>query len=219
MDLKTKISSLSDIEKKTLLCLSKEQKNIKEISEKANLNVDSIRRAVNWLSQKEFAKIIETKTKKNLLTTEGQKALEKGLPEKRMLVALSEKEEMSFQELEEKAELEKQEFNIALGLNKRKAFVVILKKEKPVIQLTEVAKEFIGKETLEEKTLIEISENREIENQEIVKQLISRGLVEEKELSIRQISITPEGKNAIESKEFSSERSYNIHEAVPELFI
>jgi len=219
MDLKTKVSSLSEIERKTLLCLSEEQKNIKDLSEKAKLNIDSIRRAVNWLSQKEFAKITETKIKKNILTVEGQNALEKGLPEKRMLQALSKKQEMSFQELEKKAELKKQEFNIALGLNKRKAFVVILKKEKPVIQLTEVAKEFIKEEIIEETVLKKISKNEKIENEEIIKQLISRGLIEEKEVVQRKINITIEGTKAIASKEFSSKRNYNIHEAVPELFI
>jgi len=214
MDPKAKIQSLSDIEKKTLKALSKEEKEVSGISEKAGINIDSTRRAVNWLEQKGFAKVTETKTTQNNLTAEGRKALEKGLPEQRMLEVLSE-QGTSFDDTMKKAKLSQQEFNVALGLNKRKNFVIISKKEKPMLELTGISKGF---ESEEQRELGKISQG-ETADPKISKELVSRGLVEEKEEITRKVSITNDGNSALSSKEFSEERSYNIHEKVPELFI
>jgi len=229
MDLKTKVSSLSEIERKTLLCLSGEQKNIKELSEKANLNIDSARRAVAWLEQKGFAKVNSVKIIKAGLTKEGQNALQNGLPEQRMLDVLSE-QGMNFDDVMKKAKLTRQEFNVALGLNKRKNFVIISKKEKPMLELTGISKGFKSEEEKELKKISKGVKNETVtpdpltitatlNTPDIKISLASRGLVEEKEVVQRKISITIEGKKAIASKEFSSKRNYNIHEAVPELFI
>jgi len=114
-----------------------------------------------------------------------------------------------------KAKLSKQEFNVALGLNKRKNFVIISKKEKPILELTGISKGF---ENEEKKELEKISKGEKADSK-IIKELVSRGLVEEKEEIIRKTSITKEGSSVLSSKEFSEERSYNIHEKVPELFI
>ncbi|MFH1391736.1 MAG: phenylalanine--tRNA ligase subunit alpha [Candidatus Diapherotrites archaeon] len=214
MDLKAKIRSLSDIEKKCLKVLSQKEKEISEISKEANINIDSVRRAVNWLNEKGFAKITHIKTIKAGLTKEGKNALENGLPEQKMLDVLSE-EGMSFDDAMKKANLSQQEFNVALGLNKRKNFVIISKKEKPMLELTGISKGF---ENEEKKELEKISQG-ETPDSKISKELIARGLIEEKEEIIRKISITKEGSSALSSKEFSEERNYNIHEKVPELFI
>ncbi|HZX19815.1 MAG TPA: hypothetical protein VFF13_02275, partial [archaeon] len=79
------ISSLSDIEKKTLKALTREPQTPEEITKKSELNIDSVRRAVNWLAQKKLAQTNSIGTKKLTLTKEGEKALEIGLPEIRML--------------------------------------------------------------------------------------------------------------------------------------
>tara|TARA_Y100000310_G_scaffold345859_1_gene471624 strand:+ start:17574 stop:19016 length:1443 start_codon:yes stop_codon:yes gene_type:complete len=214
MDLKAKIRSLSDIEKKTLKVLSREEKEISEISKESGLNIDSARRAVAWLEQKGFAKVDPVKTIKAGLTKEGKNALSQGLPEQRMLDVLSEKG-MNFDDTMKKAKLSHQEFNVALGLNKRKNFVIISKKEKPMLELTGISKGF---ESEEQKELEKISSGEKPDSK-ISKELASRGLIEEKEEITRKVSITKEGSSAISSKEFSKERSYNIHEKVPELFI
>jgi len=218
MDLTEKIKSLSEIEKKTLKVLSKDYKKLEEIRKEARINIDSVRRAVNWLSQKGLAKIDESSSKIHSLTSEGKKALEKGLPERRMLRFLEEKGSADLSDsvkLQKQLEMTSQEFNIALGLNKRKQFVAIIKK----LELTEVGKEYLKDETSEEKTLKEVSQGKKPSDEKALKETIMRGLVNEKIGTVRNVSITIEGDLALKSKEFSQARSYNIHEKVPELFI
>ena len=214
----SKIASLSDIEKELLKVLSEKEQTVEELSELAEINPDSVRRASAWLSDKEFAKINETKTTKLVLSEEGKKAIEKGLPERRLLNVIAEKGKLSFSEAEKEAELSKQEFNVALGLNKRKAFIIILKENQPMIEITEVAKEFLDKKSDEENAIEEIKEKGKT-NPEFAKSLIQRGLCEEKEDTERKIIITKEGKDAINSEDFSKERAYNVTDPVPPMYI
>ncbi|MCH7902407.1 phenylalanine--tRNA ligase subunit alpha, partial [archaeon] len=134
------------------------------------------------------------------------------------LDALSETGSASFTEIQKLAFLNQQEFNVALGLNKRNAFVIILKEKQPMLELTEVGKEFLGKESEEQIALKEINSGK-VPSEAIAKQLSSRGLVELKEILDWKVSITGDGEKAIASKEFSKERTYNINDPVPELFI
>ncbi|PIN85428.1 MAG: phenylalanine--tRNA ligase subunit alpha [Candidatus Diapherotrites archaeon CG11_big_fil_rev_8_21_14_0_20_37_9] len=218
MNINTKIASLSDIEKSALKVLSKEPMTAEAIAEKAGMNTDSARRAINWLAEKGFATINEKSNKKLILSEEGKKALKNGLPETRMITVLSEKGKTTFSEIE-KNRFTKQEFNIALGINKRKAFVVIIKEAQPMLELTEVAKEFTGKPDENEIALKEISEKGKTENMEATKTLIERGIVTEKEEKERFVYINDDGDNARSSSEFSTERKYNIFDPVPELSI
>ncbi len=207
MDLKAVVGALSEIERKTLAELSAKESPLEEVSRVSGLNIDSVRRAVNWLEQKGLAKVSEQKTKKLVLTEEGKKAQKEGLPEERMLKALPEGEGIYFQDLQKQAGLSQQEFNVALGINKRKNFVLPVKETgsgKIKLQLTEVGKEALGKKSL----AFEISP-----------ELVGRGLAGEKEEVERKVAITADGEKALALKEFSAERAYNISDPVPELFI
>ncbi len=219
MDGRALASSLSEIERKTLLALSGEQKNFEAVAKQAGIGIDSVRRAASWLSQKGLALVSEAKTKKFALTGEGEKALAEGLPEKRMLEALSAKGKLGFREMQALTGLSQQEFNVALGMNKRSAFVIIAKDKEPMLELTEAGKEFLSKESAEEKCLKEISFGLAGEkNRKILEELLQRGLCEEKEQTERKISITPQGEEARSLKEFSGTRAYNILDPVPEIF-
>ena len=170
MDLKAVVGALSEIERKTLAELSAKESPLEEVSRVSGLNIDSVRRAVNWLEQKGLAQIYQTKTTKPELTEEGKNALNKGLPEVRMLNALLKKELMSFDEIMKEEGFWEKEFNVALGLNKRKAYVLIAKKDKPMVQLTGVSKDF---ESEEQKAIEQIAEGQKPKN-ENEKLLISK---------------------------------------------
>jgi phenylalanyl-tRNA synthetase alpha chain len=218
--LKDIVVQLSEIERKTLATLNNKGKSEKEIAKEANINTDSARRAINWLAQKKLAQINEKKIKKTIITKEGQKALEEGLPETKMLKTLENYKELTFKELMKKANLTEQEFSVALGINKKKAFIIICKEgNETKIKTTEVAKEFSTKKTEEEKCLQEIATTEKTNDMETLKQLCARGLAEEKEEIERQATITQKGEEALKMKEFYEERKYNIQDPVPELFI
>src|SRR3989344_2209984 len=146
MDLKAVAGSLSEIEKKTLAALTAQMKSPEQVASAAGIPIDSVRRALSWLSEKSLAEISENKTEKLVLTAEGKKALETGMPEKRLLRALAKKEKMAFSEAGKEAGLTQQEFSAALGANKRGAFIVIVKEEAPKIMITEAGKEFMNRQ-------------------------------------------------------------------------
>ncbi|HLC92917.1 MAG TPA: phenylalanine--tRNA ligase subunit alpha [archaeon] len=218
MDLKAIAAALSDIEKKTLRALTKEPASLEEVSSRAGIGIDSVRRASSWLSEKGLAKTDENKTKKLVLTSAGKDALDRGLPEKRLLQKLSEKGALDFLSAKEQTGLGEQEFNAALGVNKRKAFIAILRSQPPKIEITEVGKEFLPQKTPEEKALLEISKSGKADAS-LAKELITRGLAEEKEESAWKMSATKEGENVLELKEFSAQRAYNIEDPVPKIHI
>ncbi len=219
MDLKAKTASLSEIERKTLKALTSELLPLEEISRKTNQNIDAVRRAANWLQEKEFALTTPIKRKKLTLTATGKHALENGLPEDKMIEVLLQNESMSFDELRKKGNFTEQEFNIALGLNRKNAFIVIIKNDQPKILLTEVAKEFLGKENVKKKILLQVSREEKLPRNDLLKQLIVRGLISEIEVGEWSSKITPEGEKALSLKEFSGPREFNIQDPVPKIFI
>lgn len=216
MSLKETVLSLSEIEKKALAALTKAPKHEHEIAQEVGINIDSARRAGAWLVQKGLANSHESKSKKITLTEQGRKYLESGLPEKRMLHALAGKE-MTFKELQQSAALSPQEFSYALGTNKKKAFIAIIRKgDENYASATGVAAEFADKT---ESVLAELGKKGTTHEKEILSGLISRGLAGEKEITDRKLSITKDGEAALEMKEFGAKRNYNVSEPVPEIYI
>lgn len=219
MDAKT-VRELSEIERKTLAFLTYESASEAEIAQKSGLNIDAVRRAANWLSEKGLAAVSGTRTKKPIVTRQGKEYADKGLPEQRMLSALEDGKSLTFSALTGIASLNQQEFSIALGSNKRKNFVAIVKDGNEArAVITEAGKEFSGKEIPEQATLRKLANGLEVHDEETIKSFIPRGIIEEKEESERKISITAAGKSALGSGEFSKQRAYNIQDPVPEIFV
>ncbi len=215
--LKQKVSELSEIERKLLSIVEKEKNySFEELIQTTSINPDSVRRATAWLMQKGFFKGIEKKETKLELTSKGQNALNKGLPEKRMLSVLKEKNKMSFSQIQKKANLEKNEFNAALGLNKKNAFIIIIKEKEPMIELTTVGEEFAEQKNDAEKILREIQQKGKSEN---FSELLKRGLIEEIEKIKINVSLTQEGIEAKKLLTNFKQRSFVLDEAVKDLHI
>ncbi|MDD5163075.1 MAG: phenylalanine--tRNA ligase subunit alpha [Candidatus ainarchaeum sp.] len=218
MDLKAIAASLSEIEKKALKAIGSEESfSFEEIAGKSGLQIDSVRRAMGWLAEKKLVEISEEKKFEKRLTEKGKIYLEKGMPEEVFLDCLEKIGGTSdFEELQKKTFLPKEEFGFALGFNRKKNFVVILKGEKPRIQLTGLSKELppeSGKELLEK-----IEEKKLLEREKFL-ELRERGIVEEIEKTARKARINEQGKKALEAIGSAKERAYNIQGAVPEIFI
>ncbi len=209
------VKQLSDIERQLIIDLNGSPKSFEQISKSAGINIDSVRRAAAWLSEKAYAKIIEQKSQKYFLTIAGKKALEKGMPEEVLLKKLEEfGGKASFKKLQESCGLDQKEFTIALGINKRNAFIIISQGE---ISETGVAKEN-KKENLQE-ILRKISEDEKV-NAIVIKDLIERGLIERKDFVNREIILNEKG---FEAKKILSKnkisRVYNVEAPVPKIFM
>lgn len=227
MDVRETAASLSAIEISTLKALSDgREKSESAIAGEGKINEDSVRRAVAWLSEKKLLKISERSRREILLSEEGKKSLKIGLPEKRMLEVLKKKAKISFEDCLKESKLSSAEFNIALGLNKKKAFIVVVKEgSKTLLELTEVAKEFMQKKDEIEELLKKISAGNVVleelpENEKNTeKELLRRALILEKEKTERTALINESGKKALEIAEKSAGRIYDVQGAVPILSI
>ncbi len=217
--------SLSEIERNALKVLADEgEKSPEDIAKESNMNIDSARRAIEWLKAKGFIELKESREKKLSLNQNGKNALQKGLPEKILLEKLKEKGKISFANALRETGLNSQEFSFALGKNKSKAFVNVLKEgNETIIELTEVAKEFSKKVPLEEivlkktengKNEKDFSEEEKISLQELVK----RNLVESKDLVSRFAKINENGLKAFSIAEETASRTYNVLDPVPKIF-
>jgi phenylalanyl-tRNA synthetase alpha chain len=209
------LKQLSEIERKVLCFITNEKKSLIEIEKESKVPIDSVRRASAWLAEKGFAIINEQDFDSVNLTSEGKKVLDEGLPENIMLKTLTRLGgSASFNELQKESGLSGNAFTAALGINKRKAFIIISQGE---IQETGVASE---QEEFDDRNLLrDIVDGKNISSDKI-EELLKRGLVEKSSSVKRTIVITKKG---IDAKsllaENKIERVYDVNSPVPKIFM
>lgn len=216
MDLSTTARQLSDIERKTLLALSKtDWKTVVQLAENASLPLDSVRRSLEWLAEKQLIEAREKEQQQFALTKEGEETQQKGLPEIRLLDWLEEKGPISLQEAKQKSGLTENEFNVALGWNKKNSFVSIIEGK---IQATDLAKEeeFEKKLAQRAKALSVLEHEKGLE-QEFESEFLQRKLIEKKSLREKSAKLNENGVQVLGLLGAIKTRSYNIQDPVPEL--
>ncbi|MBT7241013.1 MAG: hypothetical protein HN878_00825, partial [Candidatus Diapherotrites archaeon] len=193
-----KVKQLSKIEREVLAFLGEEERSILELAKGSSVGIDSVRRAVAWLNEKGLAKVEEKESENLSLTKEGKEALTKGMPENIFLETLTKLGgKASFSDLQKETALSQNAFTAALGINKRKAFIIIAGGE---IEETGVAKE---QESFDVRNLLQdVVDQKTIEVEKII-DLSKRGLVEKKSSTERTAKITKEG---LEAKKLLSEK-------------
>ncbi len=223
MDLKQKVESLSIIETKALKALDSEKpKTMEEIAQKSELPIDSVRRAIEWLKEKELAKIEEEKKETIVLTAIGKSSLRKALPERLFVEALQQmKGKGSLEDVFKKSQLNRPEFNVAMGLAKRNAWISIQGGKKTVLEFTGLEKEFLEGNYPLEKTMKKIKEALELNKEEkkALQEALKRGLAEKVIDVEKKALLTADGKKAIALLETVKKRAYNVYGAVPKIFI
>ena len=145
MDLKQKVKSLSAIEAKTLKALDLEKpETMEKIADKSSLPIDSVRRAIEWLKEKGLAEVSEERTETIVLTAIGKSSLSKALPERLFVEALQQLEgKGSLDDVFKKSQLNRPEFNVAMGLAKRNAWISIQSGKETLLEFTGLEKDFL----------------------------------------------------------------------------
>ena len=221
MDLKATIASLSEIEKKTLSALdSITGKKPEQIATDAALPIDSVRRALQWLKEKNLIELNEKTSKRIKLSASGKSSLRKGLPEKMFMEALQELGgKAGLRDIKQKSQLNTPELHVSMGLAKKNAWISIQKTEKgPELELTGLEKPlFLGQYPLEN-AINAVENGEEIEDNER-NELLKRRLAEETTTVNRNARLNENGENALKQLSTVKKRSYNIHGEVPKIFI
>lgn len=232
MNLKKTARALSEIEVKTLKALKEHKKpTLKQIAKEAKISIDSVRRALAWLLEKELVSV-HGGQKLAIVTEKGLEAIENNLPERTLVKTLEKvggKEKIS--ELQKKCPLQKNQFNAALG-NAKKMNWIEFKKGK--VELTGIEKEELPEEKLLKKAISGSMEKKaqekkflkpselSAEEKNALNRLIERNLVELKEYkmsSLAKAKIKKTGLKALEIATKTKHRAYNVKGEVPTLFI
>jgi len=187
--------SLSPLEKKVLPLLH--LADLDKIAEQSNLNLTSVKRALQFLSNKNIVSLEEEKKKFVETDTNGILYLKKGLPERRFLSLLLEVRKISLKDAKKKSGLTDNEFAIALGVLKEKGFIGITAGN----IILKISKEEATKKSKEEKFLeflpIELEKLTE-EQKTILKKLKTRkALVRIEEITKIKFKITDLGEVVI----------------------
>ena len=188
--------SLSPLEKKILPLLH--LGNTQKITEQANLNLTSIKRAFQFLKSKGLIKVEEEKNKFIDVDTNGILYLKKGLPERRLLSLVLDVKTIALKDAKKKSGLTDNEFTIALGVLKEKGFINVASGN---INL-KASKEEATKKSNEEKFLesLPLEMDKLTEEQKVIfNKLKSRkALVRIEESTEIKFEITDLGKKVIE---------------------
>ena len=138
------IATLHPLERNVLPYLH-DHATVAEIVRESNTGEVQAIRAIQWLSNKRVLTYKKTSAETISLGKNGQEYLEKGLPERRFLQVL-EDESLVLKDVQEKADLDRDELNISLGMLKRLGAISLGKE----LSITSYGKKLITQKLLEE---------------------------------------------------------------------
>ena len=149
MDIKKLAQSLHPYERRVLPELA-QHPYLENLATASGLKEVEAMRALQWLENKKAVTISTEPRELISLDKNGQEYLKKGLPERRFLTTLQEKE-LSISKIAEKTKLTSEEVNICLGMLRQKSAILMFKEKELKVKITEQGKRLINTEFLEEK--------------------------------------------------------------------
>ena len=190
--------ALQDAEIVVLRALAKQSLDLEDLYKKTLLNKDAVSRACLWLQNKALVEVKETPQTFVALEKLGEQYATEGLPEKRFLQVLKDKE-LYLDELATVAKLNKQEATYSLGHWKKHAAISFLdgkvKLIKPQLLQQKLYQEILLEKLAKEKETELI--NLRPEEKQAFEELRPRGIVKKVERKIREFSITDLGKKVV----------------------
>lgn len=236
------IDELHIVEIEVLRGLARTRKGgtVKDLKETLKMNRDRLSKGVQLLSDHGLIDVKKEKTRLIKLKPKVKDVIEKGLPERRLLNAL--KKPMNIRQIAKRVELNQKEFNIALGLLKKR---VLIKIEKGNVSLSNKGKISASSKLDEEILLERIEDNNSADKLpdtlvHTLKNMVARGLLTVEEKKIRRYEINKKGidiagkikstksidqlnSKIIHSGEWTKKdvrfRRYNVNSKVPPLFM
>ena len=150
-DISKTINELHIYEKKLLKELeANPEATPEEIADNAGMDIKSVMSAAGSLASKDIIAVDKKVQETYSLTEDGLHYAEEGLPERRILDVLAEKNQIHMKDLASETGIDKKEANIALGWLRRKDWAQI---DKGVVNITDFGKEFSDKLGADEKVL------------------------------------------------------------------
>lgn len=153
MEIKKLAESLSQVERKVLKVLDNFS-SFSEILSATGLKDVEVMRALQWLQNKNVARLSEEQKNIVVLDENGAKYLRDGLPERIFLENIE--KPISLSELGKKTKLSDEELAISLGVLKSKSAIEIKKEKEMLVSITEHGKQLLKNGLIEEQFLKEM---------------------------------------------------------------
>ncbi|MEA4957430.1 Phenylalanine--tRNA ligase alpha subunit [bioreactor metagenome] len=184
------INELHIYEKKLLKSLEEnENYSPEDIANANSMDIKSVMSAAGSLASKDIIEVEKSVTESIILTDEGKKYAEIGLPERRVLNVLVDEKEIAMKDLAKSTGIENYEIKIVIGWLVRKNWAKI---DKGIIKITDFGEEFKDKLGYDEKLLETLLNN---ENSNKNSPLLVSSLDEDFSSGLKQLN---ERKNLIE---------------------
>lgn len=151
MDIKKIVETLHPLERKVLPVL-KNTTTLQEAIEASGLKEVEVLRALQWLQNKQAVRLDTTSKEFIVLAENGKEFLKKGLPERRILNALKEKD-LVLDNASSAANVTREELNVSIGLLRAKGLILMIKEKELKIKLTDKGKSALNNPFPEEKFL------------------------------------------------------------------
>ena len=191
--------------------------SIAKIVDSSKLDETSVKRALEFLSNKNLVKISYSSKKIVSIGDNGVLYLKNELPERRLLNALATEKELSFKQAREKANLSDNELSIALGVLKSKA-LISLSQDKIILNAKEAE---ISKKFLEEKLLealpIDFSDIRDEQRLAVENLKKRKDIIRIEETKEMAYEITDLGNEILQSLDKVKEASDMIEYLTPKI--
>ncbi|MFB6265527.1 MAG: hypothetical protein ABEI07_00405, partial [Candidatus Nanohaloarchaea archaeon] len=146
--------------------------------------IPNVMRPAQWLEEEGLVEIEEEKTVSYALTSEGERVLEEGLPEEKVLEKV-EGGETSIEDVQGLGEVAE----LGIGKAKEKGLIEI---EGEVLHLTEEGEDVLDEEHEELEALRRIREGEDVDDS-VAETLLDRGLIQEEETVHRRLILTERG--------------------------
>ena len=148
MDINKLIETLHPLERKVLPIL-KTGTSTTEITEKTGMNETEVMRALQWLDNKKAITLTTTTQTCINLGENGKKSITQGLPERKLLNTLKNKQ-LALNKIQTEAKITNEELNVSIGILKTRNAINFSKDQPPIVSLTDTGKKLLTTQLPEE---------------------------------------------------------------------
>ncbi|MEM2760544.1 MAG: phenylalanine--tRNA ligase subunit alpha [Nitrososphaerales archaeon] len=213
------VKTLHEIERRLIKALANGKLTFDILTQKTGLNVDQVRRGVEWLKHKNLVNVNEKITRSLSIGSEGVKAAESGLPERRLVNLLLSIKEIAIPDARKQSDLDDIEFNVAISNARTKGWIKIVD-GKIVLgdSITESNEERLLSRLSKEKLLVDMLNADELTAYQLLKK--RPNFIEEIEVKSVEIELSQNGLAIVDQvmKQTEIERAIDVSAPAPVIY-
>ncbi|MEM4320190.1 MAG: phenylalanine--tRNA ligase subunit alpha [Candidatus Nitrosocaldaceae archaeon] len=209
------LKTLHEIERRIILTLNGNTLTLDTLASKSGLNMDQIRRGIEWLRYKNLINLNEKKRRVIELDKKGLESLERGMPERILVNILKRLDNIRINELKKEFKLN-EEFNAAIAYAKRKGWITIEDGKVRLLREDKSNDELLIERLKEGALSYDSLNNDELEGYEILK--TRPDYIKENIIKDVEVSLSSNALNLLDKIEAMKEREIDVEATAPIIY-